>query len=197
VQVISEGGDAAGPARAVPDLEAEIGVLEADAPRWVWPASAELVPALLRRGVRVDRCHDLALTEALLLAYEGHCGEPRSLGAAWARLHGLPVPEDRAEGTMTAPADNPTTQPALFEPDRSGLAKDVDPLRAVREVYAAQLRRIAATANPGAFRLLVAAESAAALAAAEMAHHGLPWRADVHSRILEEVLGPRPLDGSP
>jgi DNA polymerase-1 len=204
VQAISDAGEAAGPARAVADLEAEVGMLEgvtpaahADHPRWVWPVTADLAPALLRRGVRVDRCHDLALTEGLLLAAEGRCGDPRSLGAAWARLHRLPVPEDRVEGTMAAPADNPTTQPALFEPDRSGLPAHVDPLRAVREVYADQLRRVAATENPGRFRLLVAAESAASLAAAEMAHHGLPWRADVHSRILEEVLGPRPLDGSP
>src|SRR2546430_10804009 len=51
----------------------------------------------------VDRCHDLALTEALLLAYEGHGVAPRSLGAAWARLHGLTVPEDTSEGVMTAP----------------------------------------------------------------------------------------------
>lgn len=204
VQAITEDGGPGAAARSVPDLEAEIGALESASPppdsahpRWIWPATADLAPALLRRGVRVDRCHDLALTEALLLAYEGRCGEPRSLGAAWARLHGLPVPEDRAEGTVIAPADNPTTQPALFEPDRSGLAADVDPVRAVREVYADQLRRIAATAHPGRFRLLVAAESAASLAAAEMAHHGLPWRADVHGRILEEVLGPRPPDGSP
>jgi len=197
VQAITEDGDAAGPARAVADLEAEIGSARAESPRWIWPSTSDLAPALLRRGIRVDRCHDLALTEALLLAYEGRCGEPRSLGAAWARLHGLAVPEDRAEGALDAPAENPTTQPALFEPDRSGLPPDADPLRAVREVYADQLRRVAATAHPGRFRLLVAAESAAALAAAEMAHHGLPWRADVHGGILEEVLGPRPPDGSP
>ncbi|NUP53227.1 MAG: bifunctional 3'-5' exonuclease/DNA polymerase, partial [Catenulispora sp.] len=131
LQVISDQGDAAGPARAVADLEAEVGALEQasswqdpEHPRWIWPATADIAPALLRRGVRVDKCHDLALTEALLLAYEGRCGEPRSLGAAWARLHGLPVPPDRAEGALDAPADNPTTQPALFEPDRSGLPPD-------------------------------------------------------------------------
>src|ERR1041385_7430935 len=109
VQAITEEGDAAGAARAVADLEAEIGVLEADSPRWIWPATTDIASPLLRRGIRVDRCHDLELTEALLLAYDGRCGEPRSLGAAWARLHGLPVPEDRAEGTLYAPAENPTT----------------------------------------------------------------------------------------
>ena len=36
--------------------------------------------------------------------------------------------------------------------------------------------------QPGALRLLVTAESAGALAAAEMWHTGLPWRVDVHER---------------
>ncbi|WP_324277909.1 DNA polymerase [Blastococcus brunescens] len=31
--------------------------------------------------------------------------------------------------------------------------------------------------------------------AAEMTHAGLPWRADVHGRLLTELLGPRPAPG--
>jgi DNA polymerase-1 len=47
-------------------------------------------------------------------------------------------------------------------------------------------------------RLLVAAESAGALVAAEMGHHGLPWRADVHDALLRERLGdPSPMGGPP
>lgn len=41
-------------------------------------------------------------------------------------------------------------------------------------------------------RLLAATDGAAALAAAEMSHHGLPWSAEIHDRILTEALGPRP-----
>lgn len=202
VQRLDDAGGPGEPVRAVADLEAEIDRLEprsaaAPTPRWVWPATSEIAPALLRRGIRVDRCWDLALTEALLLSHEGHAGAPKSLGAAWARLHGLPVPEDHGEGTLDAPLDSPSTQPALFEPDRSGLPPDVPVHEAMREVFADQQRRIARTGHPPRFRLLVAAESAAALAAAEMSHHGLPWRADVHGTILEEILGPRPVDGSP
>jgi DNA polymerase I len=37
----------------------------------VWPATAEIYPALLRAGVRVQRCHDVELTEALLSATPG------------------------------------------------------------------------------------------------------------------------------
>src|SRR4029450_10403723 len=44
-------------------------------------------------------------------------------------------------------------------------------------------------------RLLLAAESAGALAAAEMTHAGVPWRVDVHEALLVERLGPPPPRG--
>ena len=47
----------------------------------------------------------------------------------------------------------------------------------------------------GRLRLLVAAESAGALVAAEMRFCGLPWRADVHDALLARTLGPRPVEG--
>ena len=47
----------------------------------------------------------------------------------------------------------------------------------------------------GRLGLLLAAESSGALVAAEMTHAGLPWRADVHERLLTELLGPRPVAG--
>ena len=58
---------------------------EAGGVRWVWAACGDIYPALLRAGVRVQRCHDVALTEALLLARDGHTGEPATMAAAWAR----------------------------------------------------------------------------------------------------------------
>jgi len=65
-------------------------------------------------------------------------------------------------------------------------------------VYATQRDRIAATADPGRFRLLVAAESAGALVAAELGHAGLPWRSAVHDALLLELLGePSPMGGPP
>ncbi|WP_344892442.1 bifunctional 3'-5' exonuclease/DNA polymerase, partial [Nonomuraea antimicrobica] len=67
--------------------------------------------------------------------------------------------------------------------------------QAVAEVLADQLRRIAALPEPGRFRLLVAAESAGALVAAEMSHDGMPWGRDVHDALLTELLGPRPVHG--
>ncbi|MEH1170055.1 bifunctional 3'-5' exonuclease/DNA polymerase, partial [Micromonospora sp. CPCC 205539] len=88
-------GSPAGPAEPVSDLAAAVAAREAaEHPRWVWGSGAALYPALLRAGVRVERCHDLELTEALLLGHAGRWGEPRSLAAAWARLTGAPVPPD-------------------------------------------------------------------------------------------------------
>ncbi|MFL6145327.1 MAG: bifunctional 3'-5' exonuclease/DNA polymerase [Labedaea sp.] len=177
--------------REVPDLAAAMAGLEAEhRPRWVVPAAEELYPALLRAGVRLDRCHDLALTEGILLAGAGHGGRPRNLAAALARLTGAVEPAD-------PPAPNRTEAPGLFELDRSTVPAG-DPLAAAAAVYADQQRRIDADPHPDRLRLLVAAESAGALAAAEMAHHGLPWRADVHEALLTELLGPRPaLGGRP
>ncbi|MBP2705676.1 bifunctional 3'-5' exonuclease/DNA polymerase [Microbispora sp. RL4-1S] len=155
-------------------------------PRWVWSDARRVYPALLARGLRLSRCHDLALTEGLLLAAQGRHGEPRQAEAAYARLHGLPVPEDAAERPQAA-------QEALFEPERRG--PGVAEADLVAEVLEDQRRRIEATPDPGRFRLLAAAESAGALVAAEMGHDGMPWREDVHDALLTELLGPRPAHG--
>ncbi|MGI5187171.1 bifunctional 3'-5' exonuclease/DNA polymerase [Promicromonospora sp. CA-289599] len=61
---------------------------------------------------------------------------------------------------------------------------------------AAQLAALKDSTEPGRLRLLLAAESAGALAAAEMHHAGLPWRGDIHDEILTEALGPRPRPGA-
>jgi DNA polymerase-1 len=189
IQPLAEDGAVAGPAEPVDDLVKAVAEREAaGSPRWVWASTAEIYPAPLRAGVRVARCHDLALTEALLLGHDGRWGEPRSVAATWARLHGQPVPDDPAHG----PRD---TQATLFEPDRSGLPDGVDPLEAVVAVHRDQARRIAELPEAGRMRLLVAAESAGGLAAVEMGHAGLPWSARVHDALLTELLGPRPPAG--
>jgi DNA polymerase-1 len=178
------------------DLAAAIAERESeDQPRWVWPATADFYPGLLRAGVRVARCHDLELTETLLLGHAGRWGEPRALAAARARLHGLPVPPDPPPRVAEPPG---FAQEALFEPTGpSPSAAGFDVLSAVRDVYADQQRRIAETEHPGRFRLLVAAESAGALVGAEMGHAGLPWRADLHDELLRELLGPPQPVGPP
>lgn len=187
--VVSGAKDGSGelrPGGAVSDLAEGIREVEArETPRWVWADTRRIYPGLLARGVRVARCHDVALTENLLLAAEGRYGEPRSAEAAHARLHGLPVPEDRHDAPEAA-------QGSLFDPEPPPAEPGV---AMVEEVAAAQAARIAALPEPGRFRLLVAAESAGGLIAAEMGHDGMPWRESVHQALLTELLGPRPAHG--
>ncbi|WP_459545930.1 bifunctional 3'-5' exonuclease/DNA polymerase [Nocardia sp. X0981] len=153
--------------------------------RWVWRSTAEIYRPLLAAGVRVERCYDVQAAEALLIGYEeGQSGQPRSLAAAWARLRDLPVPPD-------APARAAETQPSLFESGPVPLPPGTDELTALLEVYAGQLARTAATGHPDRMRLLIAAESAGMLVATEMSRAGIPWRADIHRELLDELLGGR------
>jgi DNA polymerase I len=186
-----ESGTPAGPVFAVPDLAVEVARREAqDAPRWLWASTAAVYPALLRAGVRLARCQDLELTESLLLGYAGRFGEPRSVAAILARGSGAPVPPDPPPPPARPPGD---PQDSLFDLTP---ATSAETLADLGLAYADQRRRIAATGAPERFRLLVAAESAGALVAAEMGHDGLPWRADVHDRVLSELLGPRAPGGA-
>jgi DNA polymerase-1 len=190
---VSLAGAPAGPAARVPDLAAAVRQREAtEPPRWLWASTAALYPRLLAAGVAVARCHDLELTEALLLGQAGRWGEPRSVAAVLARRAGAPVPPDQPPVAARPPGAG---QDSLFEPSPPVTA---DPTRQLRAAFADQLARIAGTEHPGRFRLLVAAESAGALAAVELGHAGLPWRADAHDQLLAELLGPRsPVGGLP
>ncbi|WP_329088300.1 bifunctional 3'-5' exonuclease/DNA polymerase [Actinomadura citrea] len=186
LRVVAEDGAPAGGVEDVADLVSAIAARERDfAPRWVWPSTARLYPRLLEAGVRVSRCHDLELVESLLLGHAGRYGEPRSVRAAWARLRGEPVPEDRP------PPREDAAQPSLFD-DGAGREESADDLGRIVAVHAEQQR---AAAGLGGFALLAAAESAGSLVAAEMAHDGLPWSAAEHDALLTEMLGPRPTGG--
>jgi DNA polymerase I len=186
------------------ELVATVRRLEEElAPRWVWPDVQAVYPTLVRAGVRVDRCHDVALTEALLVGHEGSWGAPRSLAAGYARLVGAPVPDDAGWGASGhgpgGPGADGGAGQTLFEDPwarTGGLPPEVAPIDALLAVHRFQLERVAAAraTSPG-FGLLVAAESASGLAAVEMAVTGLPWRADLHEQLLVDLLGPRPTHG--
>ncbi|MDH2412023.1 bifunctional 3'-5' exonuclease/DNA polymerase [Streptomyces chitinivorans] len=185
-------GRAAGPVVTEPDVARAVAERTASGSvsRWVWRSTAQVYPRLLEAGVRVERCHDVEACEALLLGHEGRWGEPRSLSAAWARLHGAPVPDD-------PPLPAADRQPSLFAPGPVPLPPGTDPLAALLEVYAGQLRRVEAAGHPERMRLLLAAESAGTLVAAEMNRAGVPWRADVHRELLRELLGESYPGGEP
>lgn len=179
---LGEDGLPSGPVLHEPDLAGAVRD-RPDVSRWVWRSTAEIYPALLAAGVRVNRCYDIEDAELLLLGHEGRLGEPRSAAAAWARLHNAPVPADPPPR-----AASPGAQDSLFEPSPVSTPLPFD---ALLEVYAAQQRRHEAAEHPGRMRLLTAAESAGMLVAAEMNVAGLPWRADVHHALLTELLGER------
>ncbi len=190
LRAVDEAGTPVAAAERVEDLVAAIAAMEvAESPRWVMPSVEEFYPRLLDAGVVIRRCVDLALTEGLLLAFDGRWGESRSLGAAWARLAELPVPDDPAPPTRRA-------QQSLFGA-AAELPGGVAPMDAAVAVHAHQLRWLSGLPSSDRLRLLVAAESASGLVAAEMTRHGVPWRVDVHDAVLTELLGPRPPAGLP
>ena len=193
LQELAEDGSGYAAPALVNDFPAAVAEYERARPggehvRWVWADTSAIYPSLLHGGVRVDRCHDAALTEALLRAREG-----TGLSAT-----GEPIAGQPGAGLAGAgPAGRPpaTGQATLFGPAEPGVAEAREVLRALVGVHADQLRRIAADTHPARFGLLAAVESAGGLAAAEMSARGMPWRADVHDALLAGLLGRRPGPG--
>ncbi|MBY0688668.1 bifunctional 3'-5' exonuclease/DNA polymerase [Microbacterium marinilacus] len=155
--------------------------------RWVWSSTAAWYSALLGAGVRVSRAHDLRLCHAVLRDAVPSASALRE-ATAW-------------DG---APAEAGPSAGALFELDDlsgNGAAGSRRPGRdGVAETVAELLRQdaaVAQAAHPGRMRLLLAAESAGALAAAEMRAAGVPWDAEHHDRILRDALGDRRAGGAP
>ncbi|MFC9896435.1 bifunctional 3'-5' exonuclease/DNA polymerase [Nocardia sp. NPDC127579] len=187
---LDSAGRPAGPVERESSLSAAVRA-RPQVQRWVWRSTAEMYRRLLADGVRVPRCYDVEAAESLLIGHlEGQAGQPRSLAAAWARLHRRPVPPD-------APARAAETQPSLFDSGPAPLPHGVDEFTALLAVYADQVARTATTRHPERMRLLLAAESAGMLVAAELGRAGIPWRADVHRELLAELLGERIAGGEP
>ncbi len=181
---LDDAGRPSGPVHQARDLVSAVRE-QPEVTRWVWQSTAAAYGRLLAAGVRVERCYNVEVAETLLLGYAGQWGrQPRSLAAAWARLRGLPVPED-------PPVRTADTQPSLFEAGPPPLPPGTDPLEALLAVYADQVERTAAVERPEQMRLLITAESAGMLVAAEMRRAGVPWRADAHRQVLAELLGER------
>ena len=162
-------------------------------PRWVWASTAEIYPALLRAGVRVERCHDLELTEALLLGRRRPLGRAARARRAWARLPACRCPPTRRRGGRRTARRRPG---ALFEHRPAGAARR---RRAARR-GGRRVRRPARAGSrgrrrrrPGRFRLLVAAESAGALVAAEMGRgRAAVARRRARRAAAASCSGPRP-----
>jgi DNA polymerase family A len=210
---LTDDGRASGSAEPAPDLTAVVASLEQDGDghvRWVLPSAASAYPALLRAGVPLARCHDVALTERLLIARDSAlpAAEGRPAGGAGSGdghrdANAGAVGREAAGRVIRAVGDAPPAGPAQLQFDEPGA--DVAAVAGQNLMadlilaHASQLSRIAADPLGPGFALLAAAESAGGLAAVEMTAAGLPWRADIHDELLTELLGPRPAasPGSP
>ena len=142
-------------------------------PRWVWDDTPRWYPRLLEAGVRVARCVDLRLCHALLRS---------AVATAGSELHGAPHgPWDVPQG-VDGPRDGLFDVLPKSLPDPAG-------------EFVRQRAAIETSPERARLELLTTAESTGALIAVEMRHHGVPWSARVHDRVLSEALGPRPAPG--
>ncbi|RWZ67946.1 bifunctional 3'-5' exonuclease/DNA polymerase [Labedella populi] len=159
--------------------------VERDEPgvRWVWDDTAAWYPELLRADVRVTRCIDLRLCHAILRA---------SIATAASAL--ASAPPGPWDAPVAVPRDAAADAGALFDLDTGPADDDRDPVAE----FAVQRAAVAGAAPDSRSRLslLIAAESAGALIAAEMTFAGLPWDAGRHDAVLTELLGPRPAPGA-
>ncbi|MBD7958596.1 bifunctional 3'-5' exonuclease/DNA polymerase [Microbacterium sp. Sa4CUA7] len=167
--------------RAVADVTAWVGAVEAAAaPRWVWNDTPSWYDPLLAAGVRVSRCHDLRLSHAILRD-SADVTDATALRAAteW----------------DAAASDTTDVAPTLFDLDTTPGSALPDALDDVLAEFHRQRTALDAAGDRGRLRLLIAAESAGALVAAELRAAGLPWDAAAHDALLTEALGPQSAPG--
>jgi DNA polymerase-1 len=162
------------------------------APRWIWHRTQDWYPALLAAGVEVERCYDLSLC-GTILAYSEFTAHTEYAQQA----EKAPLDDPQEPPRALQPPPPPADQGALFEDVRHRSPRHT--LSELRAEYAAQQAALA-DADPlenkrKRLQLLLAAESAGAMIAAEMQHAGVPWREDLHEQILADYLGPRPQPG--
>ena len=162
-------------------------------PRWIWHRTQDWYPALLAAGVELERCYDVTLCGNILAfsQFTAHTEYARNTERSAVEDPLLPP-------KALLPPAPPADQGALFDDPGAGPALRIT-AEELRQEYAAQQEALAAVGagenRRSRLQLLLAAESAAAMIAAEMQHAGVPWREDLHEKILVDYLGPRPAPG--
>jgi DNA polymerase-1 len=169
--------------------------LEKHRPRWIWHRTQDWYPALLAAGVELERCYDLTLCGAILAHSEF------TAHTAYAQTAEKRTQDDELQPPPRSlqPPSPPAEQGALFDAPRPGRAPR-HTLEDLRADYAAQHEALSRAGTEAGtepnrrqrLQLLLAAESAGAMIAAEMQHTGVPWREERHEQILADSLGPRP-----
>jgi DNA polymerase-1 len=173
------------------ELAGVVRELEKRRPRWIWHRTQDWYPAFLAAGVELERCYDLALCGAILAHSEF------TAHTAYARNAEKLTQDDDSQQPPRSlqPPPQPAHQGALFED--SGLSRAPrHSLEELRTEYADQQEALSQASTDANRRqrlqLLLAAESAGAMIAAELQHTGVPWREELHEEILADYLGPRP-----
>ncbi|MDJ0311838.1 bifunctional 3'-5' exonuclease/DNA polymerase [Arthrobacter sp. H35-D1] len=191
VQLRHDDGTPASEARTVDRAALQATVRELEAthrPRWVWDRAANWYPELLAANVRVEKCHDLALCQNILLH-----SEFAAATGYHAQSTSLPPEIDPVRQTSIWGAAT-TGQESLFDAPTHATAPRAWDLETVAKELGAQKVAVASSTHPARLSLLLIAESAGALVAAEMQYEGIPWREDLHRRLLNDLLGPEPTD---
>jgi len=182
------------------ELAGVVRELEQRRPRWIWHRTQDWYPALLAAGVELERCYDLTLCGAILAHSEF------TAHTAYAQNAEKLTQDDELQQPPRAlqPPPPPADQGALFDDPGLRGAPRHSP-EDLRAEYAAQQDALSQAGEAGVERqsdnrrqrlqLLLAAESAGAMIAAEMQHTGVPWREVLHEQILSDYLGPRPPQG--
>ncbi|GHD02904.1 bifunctional 3'-5' exonuclease/DNA polymerase [Zhihengliuella salsuginis] len=156
---------------------------EARALRWVWESTRYWYGMFLTDGMTVERCWDLGLCRTILSS------SPATAGGGYAA-----DARDAPAGDLDAAAPagpEPGAQGSLFAaPAPRGASAQT-----VGREFAAQRAAVPRTTAGRKLELLLAAESAGALIAAEIRATGMPWSTRVHRALLEDQLGPRPPEG--
>ena len=172
-------------------------------PRWVWWSTETAVP-LIRSGVRVATCWDIAAVHRLL--FGGWRADPARV---WAQLHHLPV------GTLptTAPPDlfnydsddgdseGPVRPDGYLRPEWAGGAWARTPGGARRwaelasKVAGLQQASLAELKDRPMAGARARSESTAELLCAELSADGLPMDRAVAQEIVASSVGPRPHTG--
>jgi DNA polymerase family A len=207
------------------ELPGAIREFEASGPRWIWADTRQWYPRLLAAGVRVRRSHDLRLCAAILdrstSTAAARAGD-RHPHPAWlpagpaepaASTTSLVVATHGTHSTLfdfdePDPAVDPPSGVAIgHSSDRQPIAARLvtgaaasaspasTPIDPLLQELARQDALVAESTDPGALRLLLAAESAGALIGAEMHAAGVPWNRAVHEDVLRAELGERPAPG--
>ncbi len=186
LQLRNTDGSPASNERSIARVELAATVREVEAahhPRWVWDRAAHWYPELLQAGIRVERCHDLSLCQNIL-RYSEYAAQTGYRAAA------VPVPPEVEPPRIGLIGD--PGQESLFETVSTPARAPGWSMETVAQELGAQRSAVHSSTHPARLDLLLSAESAGALVAAEMHYEGIPWREGLHRKLLVELLGPEP-----